>query len=110
MDTLTTIEAVGTDNKDKPVEDIKIERVAVFVDPFQEAEDQLKEMRDKEIEKVIDPHPFHFQPFISHVKSRIINICFKSFAHFISKILFFLKFSRNLIYYPIRSQMLIDCY
>ena len=52
MDTLTTIEAVGTDNKDKPVEDIKIERVAVFVDPFQEAEDQLKELREKEMEKV----------------------------------------------------------
>ncbi|XP_023321470.1 peptidyl-prolyl cis-trans isomerase-like 2 [Eurytemora carolleeae] len=52
MDTLTTIEAIGTDNKDKPVEDIKIERVAVFVDPFQEAEDQLKEMREKEIEKL----------------------------------------------------------
>ena len=61
MDTLTTIEAVGTDNKDKPVEDIKIERVAVFVDPFQEAEDQLKEMREKEIEKVT-PIYFVFNP------------------------------------------------
>ena len=61
MDTLNTIEAIGTDNKDKPVEDIKIERVAVFVDPFQEAEDQLKEMREKEIEKVT-PIYFVFNP------------------------------------------------
>ena len=70
MDTLTTIEAVGTDNKDKPVEDIKIERVAVFVDPFQEAEDQLKEMRDKEIEKVIEPSSIS-------CKNRIIIFFFK---------------------------------
>ena len=68
MDTLTTIEAVGTDNKDKPVEDIKIERVAVFVDPFQEAEDQLKEMRDKEIEKVIEPSSISFSTLYQSCK------------------------------------------
>ena len=37
METLDAIERVGTDNKDAPVEEIKIERIAVFVNPFEEA-------------------------------------------------------------------------
>ena len=42
METLDAIERIGTDNKDAPVEEIKIEKVSVFVDPFQEVEEELK--------------------------------------------------------------------
>jgi len=51
METLDAIERVGTDNKDVPVEEIKIERIAVFVNPFQEATDELQAERDAELEK-----------------------------------------------------------
>ncbi|KAK3930948.1 RING-type E3 ubiquitin-protein ligase PPIL2 [Frankliniella fusca] len=40
LDTLTAIEQVEVDNKDRPIEDIVIERASVFVDPYQEADDQ----------------------------------------------------------------------
>jgi len=52
MDTLTAIEAVGTDNKDKPVTDIILQRAVVFVDPFVEAEEELAKMREQEAEKI----------------------------------------------------------
>jgi len=52
MDSLTTIEAVGTDNKDKPVTDIILEKAVVFVDPFQEVEEELAKLREEELEKL----------------------------------------------------------
>ena len=66
METLNALERIGTDNKvgddelfkclhivaqDVPVEEMKIERVAVFVNPFQEAQDELKEEREAELLK-----------------------------------------------------------
>ena len=54
METLDAIERVGTDNKDAPVEEIKIQRVAVFVNPFQEAEDELQAERDAELQKATE--------------------------------------------------------
>jgi len=51
METLNVLERIGTDNKDVPVEEMKIERVAVFVNPFQEAQDELKEEREAELLK-----------------------------------------------------------
>lgn len=41
MDTLHAIEQVEVDNKDRPIEDIVIERTQIFVDPFQEADEQV---------------------------------------------------------------------
>ncbi len=41
METLNAIEEVEVDNKDKPIEDIIIERAVVFVDPYQEVDDQV---------------------------------------------------------------------
>lgn len=35
------MEQIEVDNKDRPIEDIIIERASVFVDPFQEADDQV---------------------------------------------------------------------
>jgi len=51
METLDAIERIGTDNKDAPVEEIKIEKVSVFVDPFQEVEEELKRQREEELAK-----------------------------------------------------------
>jgi len=51
MDTLTTLEAIGTDNKDRPVQDIILEKASVFVDPFAEVEEELAKEREVEIEK-----------------------------------------------------------
>lgn len=41
MDTLNAIEKVEVDNKDRPIEDIIIIKASVFVDPYQEADDQV---------------------------------------------------------------------
>lgn len=51
MDTLHAIEQVEVDNKDRPIEDIVIERTQIFVDPFQEADEQLAADRAAEIER-----------------------------------------------------------
>lgn len=40
------------DNKDSPIEDIVIQSVQIFVDPYQEADDQLAAERQAEIDKV----------------------------------------------------------
>lgn len=41
MDTLTNIEQVEVDNKDRPIYDIEIQVAQVFVDPFAEAEEEV---------------------------------------------------------------------
>ena len=33
------MEKIGTDNKDRPVEDIIIEQTQIFVDPFEEVDE-----------------------------------------------------------------------
>lgn len=40
------------DNKDRPIEDIIIQKAQVFVDPFQEADEQLAIERAAEIERL----------------------------------------------------------
>ncbi|KAK7074623.1 RING-type E3 ubiquitin-protein ligase ppil2 [Halocaridina rubra] len=49
--TLSAMEAVETDNKDMPIEDIIIEDTSIFVDPFKEADEELAEERRTELEK-----------------------------------------------------------
>lgn len=51
MDTLTQMEKVEVDNKDRPIEDIVIESAQVFVDPFKEALEELEKERAAEVEK-----------------------------------------------------------
>ncbi|KAK7572091.1 hypothetical protein V9T40_014563 [Parthenolecanium corni] len=51
MDTLTAMERIEVDNKDKPIEDIIFQRAVIFIDPFQEADDELAADRAAEIEK-----------------------------------------------------------
>jgi len=48
LDTLNKMEKIQTDKDDKPVEVIKILKIVVFVDPFQEADDQLAKLREEE--------------------------------------------------------------
>lgn len=51
LDTLNEMEKVEVDNKDRPIEDIVIEKAHIFVDPFQEADELLATERAAEIEK-----------------------------------------------------------
>ena len=41
LQALSAMEAVETDNKDRPIEDITINSATVFVDPFKEADNQV---------------------------------------------------------------------
>ena len=47
LEVLDKMERIKTDNKDKPLEEIKIIRTAIFVDPFQEIEDQINKEREE---------------------------------------------------------------
>lgn len=56
METLKKLENVRTDEKDRPVEDIELKELKVFIDPFEEfmkerAEKEEKEKRDEEIKR-----------------------------------------------------------
>lgn len=48
LDTLNEMEKIEVDNKDCPIEDIIIQKVEVFVNPFQEAEEELAREREDE--------------------------------------------------------------
>lgn len=52
LETLTEMEKVEVDNKDCPIEDIIIQTAQVFVDPYQEADEQLAAEREAEAEKI----------------------------------------------------------
>ena len=45
------MERIEVDNKDKPIEDIIIQRTSVFVDPFTEADEILAKERAEEMAK-----------------------------------------------------------
>ncbi|XP_071445921.1 RING-type E3 ubiquitin-protein ligase PPIL2 [Hetaerina americana] len=51
LDTLSAIEKIETDNKDRPIEDIMLISARVFVDPYQEADEQLAIERAEEAKK-----------------------------------------------------------
>lgn len=51
LDTLSEMEKIEVDNKDRPIEDIVIEKAHIFVDPYQEADEQLANERQEELEK-----------------------------------------------------------
>lgn len=44
-ETLTELEKIEVDNKDRPIEDIIIQKVHVFVDPYEEVDEQLAKER-----------------------------------------------------------------
>lgn len=41
IDTLTAIERIEVDNRDRPIEDVILIGAQVFVDPYQEADEQV---------------------------------------------------------------------
>lgn len=49
---MNAIEKIEVDNKDRPIEDIIVQGAQIFVDPFQEADDQLAAERAAEIERL----------------------------------------------------------
>ncbi|KAJ3642264.1 hypothetical protein Zmor_025065 [Zophobas morio] len=51
MESLTEMEKIEVDNKDKPIEDIVIIKAQVFVNPFEEADEQLAKEREEEAKR-----------------------------------------------------------
>lgn len=51
MDTLNEMEKIEVDNRDRPIEDIVLQKTQIFVDPFQEADEELAQLRADELEK-----------------------------------------------------------
>lgn len=51
MDVLTSIENVKTDEKDRPLENIKILSTLIFVDPYQEADELIEKERQNDIDR-----------------------------------------------------------
>lgn len=47
LDTLSAMEKIETDNKDRPIEDIILVKAQVFVDPYQEADEQIAKEREE---------------------------------------------------------------
>ncbi|XP_070573457.1 RING-type E3 ubiquitin-protein ligase PPIL2-like isoform X1 [Ptychodera flava] len=48
LEVLNAMEAVQTDKKDRPKDDITIETIKVFVNPFEEADEKLRIQREKD--------------------------------------------------------------
>ncbi|XP_002738487.2 RING-type E3 ubiquitin-protein ligase PPIL2-like [Saccoglossus kowalevskii] len=48
LETLSAMEAIETDRKDRPKEEIKIDTISVFVNPFDEVNAELKKEREKD--------------------------------------------------------------
>lgn len=51
LDTLDHIEKIDVNKKDRPVKEIRIEGCAVFVDPFEEVDEQLSKEREEELSR-----------------------------------------------------------
>lgn len=52
METLSEMEKIEVDNKDKPIENITIVKAQVFVDPYEEADEQLAKEREEERKRI----------------------------------------------------------
>ena len=52
LETLNDMEKIEVDNKDRPIEDIVIQAVQIFVDPYDEADEQLAKERAEEKERL----------------------------------------------------------
>ncbi|XP_028969081.1 RING-type E3 ubiquitin-protein ligase PPIL2 [Galendromus occidentalis] len=46
LPTLQAIEDIETDNKDRPIEDVRLIKATVFVNPFEEADEELAKLRE----------------------------------------------------------------
>lgn len=52
LDTLDKMEKVETNKHDKPKEEIKIEDIVIFVNPFEEVDEELKKEREDEVTRI----------------------------------------------------------
>ncbi|CAH1115104.1 unnamed protein product [Psylliodes chrysocephalus] len=52
IETLNEMEKIEVDNKDRPIEDIILIKAQVFVNPYDEADEQLAKERQAEIDKI----------------------------------------------------------
>ena len=64
LDSLSAIEKIETDNKDKPIEDIIIQRANVFVDPFADVDQELGMFSHKMSLRTIFGHKHNIKNFI----------------------------------------------
>lgn len=44
------MEKIEVDNRDRPIEDIVLQKTQIYVDPFQEADEQLQQLRADDIQ------------------------------------------------------------
>lgn len=51
METLSEMERIEVDNKDRPIEDIVLLKAQIFVNPYDEADEQLAQERLAELNK-----------------------------------------------------------
>jgi peptidyl-prolyl cis-trans isomerase-like 2 len=79
LDTLHAMERIEVDNKDVPIEDIVIEKAQVFVDPYQEADEQLAAERVEEERRRAEEEKLKKEP------KRDINAPLKVFRSGIGK-------------------------
>lgn len=54
LETLSEIEKIETDNKDKPIEDILFVSAHIFTDPFEELDEQIAAEKAKEAETLAE--------------------------------------------------------
>ncbi len=54
LETLSEIEKIETDNKDKPIEDIMFVSAHIFTDPFEELDEQIAAEKAKEAETLAE--------------------------------------------------------
>ncbi|KAG8181108.1 hypothetical protein JTE90_003157 [Oedothorax gibbosus] len=69
MDTINKMERIQADKDDKPLETIKILKIAVFMDPFQEVDDQLAKLREEEKAEKEKPFPEVEKPATKKLKT-----------------------------------------
>ncbi|CAB0035869.1 unnamed protein product [Trichogramma brassicae] len=51
LETLNELEKIEVDNKDRPIEDIIIQIAQIYVDPYEEVDEQLAKDRAEDLEK-----------------------------------------------------------
>ncbi|XP_018576018.1 peptidyl-prolyl cis-trans isomerase-like 2 [Anoplophora glabripennis] len=73
METLTEMEKIEVDNKDRPIEDIILMRAEIFVNPFDEADEQLAKERQDEIDRQKVEESAEAQKINSQIKLKVFR-------------------------------------
>lgn len=70
METLTAMEGIETDDEDRPLKEIRIQRVSIFCNPYKEMMDEEKMKVVKEEIEADDPKGSWFSDPAAHAKER----------------------------------------